>query len=76
MAIQVQATFDAADPQKLAEFWALALGYVMQPPPPGFSSWDEFAEKQHIPRNQWRAAIIDPDGKGPRLFFQPVPEGA
>jgi len=74
MAIRVQATFDAADPQKLAEFWALALDYVLEPPPPGFDSWDQFAERNQIPREQWRAAVVDPQGRGPRLFFQPVPE--
>ncbi|MDE0374375.1 MAG: hypothetical protein OXK16_00210, partial [bacterium] len=29
-------TVDAADPNRLAEFWAFALGYVLQPPPEGF----------------------------------------
>ena len=68
---------DAADPAKLAVFWAEALGYVVQPPPPGFDSWDAFAEANGIPperRNDY-SAIIDPDGAGPRFFFQRVPEG-
>jgi Glyoxalase-like domain len=75
MAIRVQATFDSADPQKLAQFWALALDYVLEPPPPGFDSWEEFATRNHIPPAQWRGAALDPDGLGPRVFFQPVPEG-
>ena len=33
MATQWSLTIDCACPAKLAEFWALALGYV-QPPPP------------------------------------------
>ena len=30
-----------------------------------------------MPEDQWnsRGAIVDPDGVGPRLFFQQVPEG-
>jgi hypothetical protein len=75
MAIRFQATFDAIDPPKLAEFWMLALNYVQEPPPPGFESWEEFAIQKRIPRDQWRGAAVDPDGVGPRLYFQPVPEG-
>ncbi|KAA2261636.1 VOC family protein [Solihabitans fulvus] len=75
MAIGVQVTFDASDPQKLAEFWVLALDYVPDPPPPGFISWGAFATAHGMPRDQWRAAVIDPEGRGPRLLFLPVPEG-
>jgi hypothetical protein len=32
MYTKIQVVFDAADPQKLAEFWGLALGYVAEPP--------------------------------------------
>jgi hypothetical protein len=76
MAIGVQLTFDAADPAALARFWALALGYIEQPPPEGFASWDAWCEQMGIPaehRND-KAAAIDPEGRGPRLFFQKVPE--
>jgi hypothetical protein len=71
----IQITFDAADPPRLAEFWALALGYVLQPPPPGFESWEAFAEANDMPGsvNDYGSAI-DPEGIGPRLFFQKVPE--
>ena len=34
---------DAADPARLAEFWALALDYVFEPPPKGFETWEDFA---------------------------------
>lgn len=77
MGIPVQVTFDAADPAALAEFWAAALDYVLQPPPAGFSSWDEFADANDIPvemRNDL-AAVVDPEGVGPRVLFQRVPEG-
>ncbi|MBK1788517.1 VOC family protein [Prauserella cavernicola] len=76
MALGVQVTFDAANPRKLAEFWALALDYEVQPPPPGFASWEEFAEKLGFPPEEWdsKSAVVDPAGQGPRLFFQRVPE--
>lgn len=74
MVVKIQTTFDCADPQRLAAFWAVALEYVPEPPPPGYPSWAEFARRHSIPPDQWRAAIVDPDGHGPRLYFQPVPE--
>jgi hypothetical protein len=69
--------FDTADPEREASFWAAALGYQLQPPPAGFDSWAAFLREQGVPEDQWNAAsaIIDPDGKGPRLYFQRVPEG-
>jgi hypothetical protein len=40
MAKEFQVTFDCADPGALAGFWAEALGYEFDAPPPGFDSWD------------------------------------
>ena len=76
MATGVQVTFDASDPAKLGAFWAEMLGYIEQPPPPGFDSWPEVLEAWGVPEDQRDAAyaIVDPDGAGPRLFFQKVPE--
>lgn len=76
MAKTIQITFDAADPRALAEFWTSALGYVLEAPPPGFGSWDEALAAFGVPRELWnsRAALVDPDGAGPRLFIQQVPE--
>jgi hypothetical protein len=76
MATSVQVVFDANDPAALADFWALALGYVIQPPPEGFDSWDDWAAAMQIPPENWNdaRALIDPDGVGPRIFFQRVPE--
>ena len=76
MAHGVQVTFDCADPDRLAGFWAAALGYVVQPPPEGYDSWPAFLTAIGVPESQWssRSAVVDPDGKGPRLFFQRVPE--
>ena len=50
---------DAADPGRLAAFWAGALGYVAEP---GYDDPDG-------------ASIVDPDGKGPAISFLRVPEG-
>jgi Glyoxalase-like domain len=60
-----------------ARFWAEALGYRLQPPPEGFDSWASFLREQGIPEDRWNdaSAIVDPDGKGPRIYFQRVPEG-
>ncbi len=76
MAIPVQITLDAHDPLRLAEFWAVALDYVVQPPPPGFDSWDVFADSIGLPAEQRGrlAAVVDPAGAGPRVLFQRVPE--
>jgi hypothetical protein len=77
MATTVQITFDAADPAALAQFWAEALGYELEPPPTGFDSWDGFLDSRGVLPEQRNSAsaIHDPDGVGPRVFFQKVPEG-
>jgi hypothetical protein len=71
-----QVTFDANDVPRLVQFWALALGYVEQPPPPGFDNWEEWAASEGIPEEERDAygALVDPEQNGPRLFFQRVPE--
>jgi hypothetical protein len=53
-----------------------ALAYVLQPPPAGFSSWEEFLTAAHVPQSEWNspAAAVDPDEVGPRPLFQRVPE--
>jgi hypothetical protein len=73
---KIQVVFDAAEPEQLAGFWALALDYVTEPLPAGFASLEEFFRAIGIPEeefgDQW--ALIDPVGDGPRLYFQRVPE--
>ncbi len=73
----LQITFDCADPAALAAFWAAAIGYQEQPPPEGYDSWEQLLERMGVPQEQResRAAVVDPDGVRPRLFFQRVPEG-
>ncbi|MFJ6794972.1 VOC family protein [Streptomyces sp. NPDC091268] len=67
MAKEFQVTYDCADPGAQAAFWAQALGYRVEGP-----SSEEAADSAE---SAGRAAISDPDGKGPRLYFQKVPEG-
>jgi Glyoxalase-like domain len=76
MAVKLQVVFDAADPPKLAAFWGEAIGYRKEDPPEGFASWEAWAEANQIPREDWDRydSRVDPDGLGPRLFFQRVPE--
>ncbi|MBO4204831.1 VOC family protein [Micromonospora echinofusca] len=50
---------DAGDPQRLAAFWAQALGYVAEP---GYDDPDG-------------ASIVDPEGVGPAIGFLRVQEG-
>ncbi len=77
MALEVQITFDCTDPGAIAQFWAAALGYELQPPPAPFASWDEALAAWNVPADQRNnaSAVVDPEAKGPRLFFQQVPEG-
>jgi hypothetical protein len=85
MSREVQITFDARDPRSLSSFWRDVLGYV-HPAPPGvdlaegadpLAAWDEFLEAAGVPESARNSgsAVQDPDGDGPRLFFQQVPEG-
>ena len=70
-----QVTFDCADPERVARFWCEVLGYVVPPPPPGFGSWEEFDGSLPAEDQGGAYACVDPEGVGPRLFFQRVPEG-
>jgi hypothetical protein len=84
MSRRFQVTFDAHDPRLLSCFWRDALGYV-HPGPPAvalpegadpLAAWDEFLERAGVPPEQrnTRSALEDPEGDGPRLFFQQVAE--
>ena len=77
MALRLQVVVDCADPAALGRFWALALGYVEEPPPPGFPTLDAALDAVGITGDDRTKAyaVVDPDGDGPRLFFQRVPEG-
>jgi len=76
MATTIQVVFDCADPDRLADFWAVAVGYRKQDPPEGFATWPEYLTSIGIPEDEWNDAssVVDPDGAGPRIYFQRVPE--
>ena len=84
MSRHIQVTFDAHDPRALSSFWRDVLGYV-HPGPPGveppegadpLAAWDDFLARAGVPVQERNtgSALEDPDGRGPRLFFQQVPE--
>ncbi|MGH2734527.1 MAG: VOC family protein [Actinomycetota bacterium] len=76
MGIPVQVTFDCADPERMAEFWTIALDYKGEDPPEGFETWEDALRAWQIPEANWNDmnAVVDPQGGGPRLLFQKVPE--
>lgn len=77
MATAFQVVIDCADPAALSRFWASALRYKLQDPPEGSASWPEWLAAHGIPEERWNdaSAVVDPDGNGPRIYFQRVPEG-
>jgi catechol 2,3-dioxygenase-like lactoylglutathione lyase family enzyme len=76
MAKSIQVTIDCADPAKLGDFWAVALDYRQPDPPGDFDTWPDFLRAQGVPESEFNSAnaLEDPDGVGPRIFFQRVPE--
>ncbi len=77
MSRTIQVTVDCADPNALAGFWNEVLGYRYDSPPAGFSTWEEALDHFKVPQEDRNnaSASVDPDERGPRLFFQRVPEG-
>ncbi|HKZ58362.1 MAG TPA: VOC family protein [Candidatus Thermoplasmatota archaeon] len=68
---RIQITFDCADPRRLAEFYAKALHYEHQGVPSGFATWVEYYKAYNVPEEERDdgAAILDPEGKRPRIWF-------
>ena len=58
----------------------MALGYEIEPPPGDFGTWNAYWRSIGVPDDELPASgdaadsIIDPDGVGPRVWFQAVPE--
>ena len=77
MAVRFQIVIDCRDPEPLARFWAAALGYEFEPPPEDFATWDDFWRDVGVGEEELGIGedrITDPDGSGPRIWFQVVPE--
>lgn len=77
MATTLQVTFDCTAPTALGKFWAAALHYVEEPPPQGYDDWPAYLDALGVPQDEWDDgySVMDPDGRGPTLYFQKVPEG-
>jgi hypothetical protein len=78
MTARFNLVIDCADPEPLARFWVAALGYEFQPAPEGFATWDDYWRDFGLPEEDLGLGedrIIDPEGRGPRIWFQVVPEG-
>jgi len=73
MPTRFQLVIDCQDPEPLARFWAAALGYVLEPPPEGFATWDDWRRDIGFADSELGIgvdAIIDPRGGGPRIWFR------
>ena len=70
----LQVVVDCVDPERLARFWAEALGLKLD------WEWNdetvEWMRQSGLPESEFgsRSAISDPGGVRPRMFFQRVPE--
>ncbi|MFE5210376.1 VOC family protein [Streptomyces sp. NPDC056600] len=81
METTLQLTIDCADPQRMVAFWSEALGYVPEPPPAGHGTWRAYWAAMGVPEEELPEgagdcpeSIVDPAGRGPRVWFQQVPE--
>ena len=77
MAVRYQLVVDCADPELMVRFWAAALGYEVEPPPPGFATWDDWRRDIGLPESYLGTgadSIIDPAGGGPRIWFHALPD--
>lgn len=78
MATRFSLTIDCSDPDRLTSFWASALGYKLKDPPAGFDDWLTYFRSIGLPEEELQGAtavyLVDPEGVGPQIFFQEVPE--
>ena len=77
MSVRFQLVIDCKDPGPLARFWAAALGYMLEPPPEGFATWDDWRRDIGFPDSELGTgadSIVDPRGDGPRIWFHAVPD--
>ncbi|MEV5323098.1 VOC family protein [Nonomuraea sp. NPDC052634] len=78
--VSYQLVIDCANPERMARFWADALRYELEPPPDGFDTWRAYWRSIGVPEDELgegdgNDSIVDPEGRGPRIWFQQVPEG-
>ena len=75
MGVPIGIVIDCANPARVGEFWRDALDYEDRPPPAPYESWDAYDAAHGMAPEESGCMIQDPDGVGPTLFFQLVPEG-
>ena len=72
-----QITVDCAQPDPMARFWAEALHYRLEDPPAPHETWAQYWISVGVPEDEAEDgydSIVDPTGRGPRIWFQQVPE--
>ena len=69
-----QLTIDCADPARLRQFWAEALGYQPAPPDHPETTWWAHYRERLGERPTFDDRLFDPAGLGPAIWFQAVPE--
>lgn len=72
MPVRYQLVIDCADPDRMARFWAAALGYELAPPPAGFDTWNDYYRQLGLPDEylvDGADRISNPDGHGPGIWF-------
>ncbi|HEY4604457.1 MAG TPA: VOC family protein [Blastococcus sp.] len=83
MAFDFQVTIDCSSPHELADWWAEALGWQVEPQDESFiqrmvqtGAAAESDTARHRGALVWKdgAAITSPDAGRPRMLFQRVPE--
>ena len=77
MPVRFQLVIDCADPDRMARFWAAALGYEFAPAPGGFATWNDFYRQLGVPEEELvdgADRISDPAGEGPEIWFHAVAE--
>jgi hypothetical protein len=77
VAVRFQLVIDCADPDRMARFWATALGYELAPAPEGYTTWNDFYRQLGVPEEELvdgADRISDPAGNGPEIWFHATPE--
>ena len=83
MAFDFQVVIDSTSPHELADWWAEALGWQVEPQDPAFirrmvesGAASEADTTEHRGALVWKvgAGLVSPDPGRPRVLFQLVPE--
>ncbi|MGP9529379.1 VOC family protein [Arthrobacter sp. S41] len=76
-----QLVIDCNDPRVMVEFWSQAMHYIPEPPPSPHTTWRSYWQAMGVPAEELPPgagdipeSLIDPQGHGPRWWFQQVPE--